>query len=103
MDEGIVPLVDALNELPFIWTIDSCQDRGDGWASVYFGVEGSPEHFAEELSAAVENLDDELVRLKLDYPQGLRRREAKTFELIVASDYVSDVARAVEQLAHTSP
>lgn len=40
IDEGIVPLVLALNEIPGVETLDSCQGRGDKLAHVYFRYRG---------------------------------------------------------------
>lgn len=40
VDEGIVPLVLALNQLPNVETIDSCQGRDDKPAHVYFRYRG---------------------------------------------------------------
>jgi hypothetical protein len=40
IDEGIVPLVLALNDLPHVETIDSCQGGEDKQAHVYFRYRG---------------------------------------------------------------
>ena len=56
VDEGIAPLVLALNELPDVETLDSCQGRHDKPAHVYFRLRRNAQAtalFASALAAAL--------------------------------------------------
>ena len=52
VDEGVVPLVEALNTRHDIITVDSCECREDGRASVYFTFYGE----ASEIPAKAHEL-----------------------------------------------
>lgn len=56
VDEGIVPLVAALNEFDGVITVDSCEADERGEAYVYFKVRGEPDAtvlFAARLAHAL--------------------------------------------------
>lgn len=53
VDEGVAPLVEALNAYPHVVTLDSCEGNGEG-AYVLFTCEGEdPADFAMELGKAL--------------------------------------------------
>jgi len=59
VDEGVCDLVSALNELPNVETLDSCEDDA-GSARVYFRFRGTPwENLkrVHELAVSLENED----------------------------------------------
>jgi hypothetical protein len=95
VDERVAPLVEALNSIDGVFTIDSCEDRGEGVGSVYFHAEPDPvvcaRSLARELAAFAE-----IVRLELSFQIG---DGGDVLELIAPTDLLSDVARAVEKAA----
>jgi hypothetical protein len=62
VDEGIAPLVLALNELPDVQTLDSCQGGDQRAAHVFFAHRGDAKTaaaFVADLAAALAPHDDE--------------------------------------------
>ena len=54
VDEGVAPLVEALNEFPHLTTLDSCEDRHEHGAYVLFRCEGEdPAGFVAGLGGAL--------------------------------------------------
>ena len=65
IDEGIAPLVAALNEFPDILTLDSCHGNNDQPAYVLFKFRGKPEDAGKAAQRLVEDLGS--VDLPCDY------------------------------------
>lgn len=94
VDEGVAPLVAALNQFDDVMTIDSCQGDGDKGAYVLFRcLSGSPLDFAAGLAAALsphERAADYLLRA--EWRPGT---DEPVFELACPPDQVETVARLV--------
>jgi hypothetical protein len=93
IDEGVVPLVEALNTYPQVVTVASCEGHDDDHgAYVLFNCEGQdPAEFASELGRA---LSDERVGylLRAEWRPG---NEVALLELACPRDEVGDLAAAV--------
>lgn len=94
-DEGVVPLVEALSEFPWIITIDSCQDNGRG-AHVFFRHYGDNEEgalFAAALGAALAPYSETAeYRLQATWHAGW---DEPRFELACPTDGVKRLADAI--------
>lgn len=94
VDEGIAPLVQALNELPNVMTLDSCQgDPGQRPASVFFHVRSHNGAFAERLAAALVPFAD-----RCDYTLTVEWRagaDGPTLRLVCPADHAYALAEAV--------
>jgi hypothetical protein len=103
VDEGIAPLVLALNEIPCVYTIDSCQGRQDKPAYVYFRYLGreerEPSFFADLAKAMARRCGREILyRIRLEWnsgdqplgivecPQGAIRRVASIINAASSDD-----------------
>lgn len=94
VDEGIAPLVLALNEHPGVTTLDSCQgDPGERPASVFFCLRGETVAFVERLAAALVPFAD-----RCDYTLTAEWRAGQTeptFRLVCPADHADLLAAAV--------
>ena len=57
VDEGIAPLVEALSACLDVLTVDSCQERPDGSASVYFTFHGDPDDVPSRAHALAKRIE----------------------------------------------
>ena len=73
IDEGIAPLVLALNEEPRLLTVDSCQGDDDGSAYVYMVYGGPAAHAAAFFAALAQQLAKDSTR-SADYELRLEWR-----------------------------
>jgi hypothetical protein len=96
VDEGVVPLVLALNEHEHIATVDSCEGDDEIGASVFFICRGGPAasaSFAARLGTALGAHKPPLpFRLRLEWLEGT---DEPMMELVCPRDAVERVAQAV--------
>jgi hypothetical protein len=100
VDEGIAPLVVALNEHERIWTLDSCQSDEALGAYVMFAFEGAAgqvDQFASGLARGFEG--SSFYRLEIDQQAG---EDDPVLTLSCPPDRVRELARAVSA-ARTKP
>jgi hypothetical protein len=94
IDEGVVPLVLALNGFPGVMTLDSCQgDPGQRPASVFFCLRGETVTFAERLAATLTRFAD-----RCDYTLTVEWRagaDEPIFRLVCPAAHVCVLADAV--------
>lgn len=104
IDEGIAPIVFALNRFPEVVTLDSCEGR-DGSAYVHFAVRGD----AADLSAFVHDLSVGIGKrvsgdceycLRIEWVAGSDTPMATLYSRI---DYVEPVSNAIEDYVSGSP
>ena len=100
VDEGIAPLVAALNKFPLIVTLDSCEGYND-FAHIHFAHRAGQTALAEflhDLSVAVgkDVPADNEYRLQIEWVAG---SEEPLATLYVRSDFVEPLAQAIESVA----
>ena len=105
VDVGISPLVQSLNKINGLMTVDSCQGTADSWAYVYFTCQGDSaqllmlvKNLAESLSAQLVICTDDY-RVCVEWMAGGERPLAK---LLVQPDYITTLADAVNTIAATT-
>lgn len=94
IDEGVAPLVEALNEIPDIETLDSCEDDS-GAARVYFRFRGpdTAEVTIARTSELARMLNGALVRYEVDIE--FRGDYDPIARIATAPDSVQDLAAAI--------
>jgi len=97
VDEGIAPLITALNEFERVETVDSCQGYGDQLAYTYFrfrGTAGEFLAFLQELSVTLGTRLDSCCdyRLRAEWLAGAKEPIG---QLLVRLDYVPVLAEAL--------
>ena len=98
-DKGIAPLVVALNEIPGLITLDSCQSGAYGEAYVFFTYGNK----WEELASFLQGLSSQLSKYKLCCGYRLRlewfgNNDQPRAQLVLESKHVVDVADGIRTL-----
>jgi hypothetical protein len=105
VDQGVVPLVSALNEFDCILTLDSCEGKDNSQGYVYFAYRGND----HEAFAFICDLSTQLgsrlhfccdYRLRLEWMPGAEQLLAR---IVTHRDYVSTLAGALGHLSPPSP
>ncbi len=97
VDEGVMPLVSALNEFERVETIDSCQGNGETPAYTYFRFRGTAREFLDFLQGLSVSLGTRLDSC-CDYnlrAEWLAGAEEPVGQLSVRLDYVPKLADAL--------
>ena len=97
VDEGVAPLVEALNQFEKVETIDSCQGYGGRPACVYFRFRGTPREFLTFLQGLSVNLGTRLdsccdYSLRAEWLAGAKEPRGQLWARL---DYVPRLAEAL--------
>lgn len=103
VDEGVAPLVEALNEFPQVVTLDSCQGSEERPAHVYFKCRGEATEtalfaawLAESLATSTEACD---YSLRVEWLAGSNEPMA---ELLTAPQFVRRLAGLLAKAANSA-
>ena len=103
VDEGILPLVEVLNQFPEVMTVDSCQGEDkERFAHVYFhycGPEGNTYSFVQGLSIAMGKhvpADNEYL-IRLEWMAG---GEKPLIMLTMQPEFIKPLAEALTKKVH---
>jgi hypothetical protein len=98
-DSQIAPLVEALNELPNIWTTNGGEGYGES-GHVYFAYRGSLDqftHFVRDISVGLSKLlPDGRYRIKIEWVAG---GEMPRGALIAHREVILPLSKAIRKLA----
>jgi hypothetical protein len=101
-DEGIAPLVLALNDIQGVVTLDSCQQGLLGEAYVFFAYGRT----WKDLAQLLQTLSSELSRMPLDYGYTLRiewfgSNERPRAQIVVLTEHVAALAANIRALSES--
>jgi len=98
VDEDILPLVNALNGIGNVITIDSCQGYGDDPAYVYFTIPGSSQAkvlFADRFAQALH----EIIQGRWFYSlRAAWSSESPMLQIVVRLPYIEKMAKVIEAI-----
>lgn len=99
-DEGIVPLVVALNEINGLRTHDSCQCTPDGQASVFFEYGDDWRNLAEMMQSLSSRLGEERISCGFVFRlEWWGSNEWPRAEILMNPRHVATVADAIKKIA----
>ncbi len=101
VDEGVAPLVAAINKIPGLYTLDSCEGNGNEMAYCYVAHRGSTGEFASMLADIASALRSEVdacceYRISLEWIPG---NDTPMGRIASQRAFVDPLAGALSELA----